>query len=567
MNSIASHQLSFGPGGAIGATAPADPESLLVGVGALRDSTEAAFLATGSQLIDVANLLADAKSAALSIDSLAQFDLLNQLRSEAGHQAKTFAALASEFAETQSGIRKLASELTVLGHDLQAVGRSVVTMRSVVLNARVTLASLRMQDMNMRSFAESGQSVVAEISELLMRFEQTMNNILKAVDQTQLMVGQIDATMRSEVLSAFEDLMRDLAGFDEGVRAVSGRSAELSRKLQSLFEATSLAVSGLQVGDSTRQQLDHIAAILSRPEADHPALAALATALLQAASQTHSAMLDQLQASVGQMTIGLSDLVEGHLSRFFGAPGQTVDAGKLIDGSARLARAIAALHPMQELTRALGQTMADEFDAFRSLISKGEGVQDSTHLIGINAVLSCMRLGQEGAALKVVAEQLQVISEEVGDRFVTIRTVLAAISKLGDEITSGTSRLVQQSIHVPEQLIDTIVPMVRSVVGYLEPAQLAIARLQEGLSGLSFDFGPANLHRHQLEALASRSPEPDGPPRTAEIADATLAEIHALFTMEREREAFRTIFPDRDEAACRVASSEPQAPVDDGFFL
>ena len=567
MKSILPHLRSFGPGEPVTDVPGSAEPGLLASVVALRDSTEAAFLATGSQLIDVANLLADAKMAAATLDSLAQIDLLNQLRAEADSQSHTFATLASEFADTQSGIFRLASELAGLGHDLQGVGRSVVTMRSVVLNARVTQASLLMQDRNLLSFAESGQVVVAEISDLLMRFETTMDDILKAVDQTQHTVGQIDTTMRSDVLTAFGVLMQDLSGFDEGVRSVSGRSVELSRKLQSLIEATSRAVSGLQVGDSTRQQLDHIAAILSCPDADDPVLTALVGALLQTASHTHSAMLEQLQASVTEMTEGLSDLVAAHLSDFFGASGGTVDATQLVQDCASLAQAIAALHPMQDLTRSLGQTMTDEFDAFRGLISKGEGVQDSTHLIGINAVLSCMRLGQDGAALKVVAEQLQVISHEVGGRFATIRTALAGISTLGDQITSGTSRLVQQSIQVPEQLIGTIVPMVKSVVGYLEPAQQAIARLQERLSVLRFDFGPANLHRRQLETLAGSIVASVSPLPSGHIPDAALAEIFSSFTMERERDAFRSVLPDRAESFEQVGSTDKNPQADDLFFL
>jgi hypothetical protein len=267
------------------------------------------------------------------------------------------------------------------------------------------------------------------------------------------------------------------------------------------------------------------------------------------------------------MTTGLSDLVVDHLSGFFGTPGQTVDAAKLIDDSARLSQAIAALHPMQELTRTLGQTMADEFDAFRGLVSKGEGVQDSTHLIGINAVLSCMRLGQDGAALKVVAEQLQVISQEVGGRFATIRTALAGVSTLGDQITSGTSRLVQQSIQVPEQLIETIVPMVRSVVGYLDPAQQAITNLQDRLAGMTFDFTPANQHRRQLEALAAGSTANSAAPQSDPIPDADLAQIFASFTMERERDAFRTALPGRIEAALAGCATEPEAATEDAFFL
>lgn len=567
MNSIVSHGEAFLPDQTVSGPHPGADAGLLARVVALRDSTEDAFLSTGTQLIDIATLLDVARTAALSIDSLAQIDLLNRLRTEAEMQAVSFAALSSEFAETQSGIRTLACEAAALGHDLLAVGRSVVTMRSVVLNARVTLASLSMQDLNLRSFAESGQAVVAEISDLLVHFEQTMEDIQKSVDQTQLMVGQIDATMRTEVVRAFDALMHDLSGFEGGVRAVSGRGAELSRMLQSLIDATGRAVSGLQIGDSTRQQLDHISAILARPDAEDPVYAALVAALLQEASQANSSMLDQLQASVSEMTSGLSDLVNLHLSGFFGSPGETVEAARLIDGCERLAQAIAALNPMQELTIELGQSMAERFDAFRHLVSKGEGVQDSTHLIGINAVLSCMRLGQEGAALKVVAEQLQVTSHEVGGRFATIRTALARINMLGDQITTGTSRLVQQSIHVPEHLIATIVPMIQSVFGYLEPAQRAIAKLQDRLSGLSFDFEPANLHRLDLEALAAQAPYRPGRIASDHLSDATLTQIYTMFTMERERQAFRSVLPDRAEAVSVAIQADGKDQGDDDFFL
>lgn len=98
---------------------------------------------------------------------------------------------------------------------------------------------------------------------------------------------------------------------------------------------------------------------------------------------------------------------------------------------------------------------------------------------------------------------------------------------------------------MPKPLSDTIVPMVVSVVGYLEPAQLSIARLQERAAVPSFDFGPANLHRRQVEALAKHVPDPVKALSSEPLADARLPEIHALFTMERERDAFRSVFPGR----------------------
>jgi hypothetical protein len=429
------------------------------------------------------------------------------------------------------------------------------------------LAALRIRDRNLVSFADNGQAVVVEISALLTGFGQTMDAILKAVERTQGTVGQIDATMQTDVLSAFQAIMQDLSGFESGIRAVSGRGAELAAKLQAMIDATSRAVAGLQVGDRTRQELDHVAAILSDPDGTDPVCLALSAALLQSAARTHGAMVDQLQDSVRLMTAGLKDLVEGYLAGFFSGSGQTVEAAALIEGCDRLGLGIAALQPMQELMHELGQTMSEAFDAFRDLISRGEGVQDSTHLIGINAVVSCMRLGQDGAALKVVAEQLQEVSRDVGGRFAAIRTALSEVSLLGDQITSGTSGLVRQSIEVPEQLIESIVPMVRSVVSYLEPAESAISRLQDRLSHLAFDFGPANRHRAALDTLAAGLPVATPIATSVQLSDAKLGQLLAMFTMEEEREVLRALLPDRSITAAPQALPEVTSEDGDSFFF
>jgi methyl-accepting chemotaxis protein len=548
-------------------TPVAADSSLLGQVTSLRDSTEEVFLSTGTQLIEVATLLDAARAAAQSLDQLAKVDLIDRFRVEADSQSGAFETLAADFAVSRTGIQAATSALRKLDHAISDVRRSIVTMRIVVLNARVNLASLSAEDQSLSSFAEGGQAVVAVSTDLLVRLETALSVIQIAVEKTETMVDRIGGALTTSVLGAFKVLMTDVSSFEGGIHDIRDRGAELSRKLQDMLDATRHAVTGLQVGDSTRQQLDHVIAILSRPEGQQPALQSLAAELLRNAAQTHSVMLDQLRASMAEMTNGLSDLVDTHLRSFFGSNGPVVDAETLLDGSARLTHAIEALHPLQDETRKLSEAMAVEFEAFRGLILEGEGVQESALMIGINAVLSCRRMDQGSAALKVVAEQLQVVSREVGERFAAIRTILDRVSTLGGEITSGTDRLVRQSIDVPKKLSGSIGPMINAVAAHLEPAQQAIARLHERLAGLAFDFGPALKHSHQLSDLAADLSAPARPMQSDQVPDATLAEIYAMFTIEREREIFRLVLPDRVAAASATGFSAPSMEMDDGFLL
>ncbi len=240
---------------------------------------------------------------------------------------------------------------------------------------------------------------------------------------------------------------------------------------------------------------------------------------------------------------------------------------KLDEDRNQLTQAIAILHPMQEQTRVLARAIAEEFATFRGLITWGEDVQDGMSLLGINAVLSCARLGQDGAALKLIAEQLQSVSQGVGTRFASIRSALDTISTLGSEIIANTDRLMRHMIDMPERLIAQIDPMLREIIDNLDPLQDAVALLQTRVSRLTFDFAPAQRHSRALAELASQTQSSLGPVGSDALSDASLAQIYAIFTIETERDLFRAVMPDRAEAVAAAVFTETKAEIDDLFFL
>lgn len=542
-------------------------DDLLGQVTALRDETESVFLTTGSQLIEISALLDTAQQGALSLDQLASGGHLDRLREEADAQMAVFGGLLSDFERVDAHVITLTTLLGQLSEDLQNVRRSVVMMRMVVLNARVTLATLHARDQRLSNFAEDGQNVVAETVDLLSQFENAVRAIGKVVDKTTVAVRETQAALAVGVLAAVRSLTQDVAGFEAGVRAIGRQGNALPASLQSLLDATAAAVSGLQVGDSTRQQLDHAVFILALPEADDPALRTLAEALIIDAADVHSRTLAALRQDVGRMIASVKTLVEGHLAGFMEASGRSSAPERLQEGTVRLDDAIRALHPLQSQAAALELEMKREFDAFRQLICRGEAVQESTRLIGINAVLSCTRLGSGGLALKVVAEQLQAVAGEVGARFSAMRATLENIGVQGVETATAIAGALRNSIEMPERLVIAINPLVAEVTRHLQPVNIAIQSLQDRLKDIHIDFDPALRHCQRLQTVSANLALPSVPPISDQVDDDVLARIAAIFTIERERDVFRAVLPDRSGLLASTAGGWNSGMQDDGFLL
>ncbi len=540
---------------------------LLSQIEAIRDATEGVFLSTGSQLIELSSLLDTAREGAMSLDRIVRGGLLDRLRDEALAQSHSFDELTQGFQKVDASIAALTSSLRELGADLDDVRRSVVTMRMVVLNVRVTLASLHARDQSLTNFADDGQAVVAEIVALLNKFEAAMPAISALVGDIALEVRHISGNLDLGVLVAFRQLMQDVGSFEAGARAVSGKGQALSTKLQLLLRATAAAVSGLQVGDSTRQQLDHVAFILSQPAAADPVMQALAESLIVDAANFHGRTLANLRKSVGQMIDGLKHLYEVHLAGFLETLGKSARPEVLHEGVGRLDLAIKRLHPLQAKAVELERAMALEFDAFRALIARGEEVQQSTRQIGINAVLSCTRLGSGGQALKVVAEQLQFVAREVGSRFSAMRRTLDRIDMLGTETNLAIDRALRNSIEMPERLASSLGPLIKEVTECLLPVNTAVAGLCDQLGKLDIDFGPAQDHCGKLRQLADGFAPLTVLPKSDHLPDDLLSQIATRFTIERERDVFRSILPHRAGLLAVPSPKEVAGNLDDGFLM
>lgn len=546
--------------------ASADQVALLEDVKHLSDTTENVFLATGEQLMEIATLLETAIAAFNTLVDLSRDDLMHKLREKALGQEESFEELRLGFVDAGKKITGLTSMLRFLDREFHRVRRLVTTTRFVVVNAKTVLSSIPSQQQRLGHLTKEGSRVVEEMEGLLSQFESTLHGIGQSVGRMEQVVLLVGSTVDDNVRNAFDALISDITDFEENVQIIAGSGVETSLRLRGLQAATAKAVAGLQVGDSTRQRLDHVAFVLEHVSGDNSPLQDLAALLLDDAFQEQSEKLDQLKNSIATMITGLRDLVRTHLLEFSGSTERTLNASSLLAGAKRISTSVDALRPLRDEAGQRYQMLDRELDRFNGLIRQNEGVQIRIQHIGMDAVLACTRLGDDGKPLKVVAEQIQIVAQESGDHFGSIRETMREISELGRLVASETEDMVQRSIQVPATLSADFSPLITQVVATLSPIQSIVANLQGKTAAVKFDFTPAQAHTARLEWLAGQVPRFIPGKKTAPVSDAVLETLFRVFTIERERDVFRKVFPGHSMTV--NAASQPEADTEmDDFFL
>src|SRR5690606_35665174 len=257
-------------------------------------------------------------------------------------------------------------------------------------------------------------------------------------------------------------------------QAAAAGSAEPSRVSRQIVGRIGSAVMALQVGDATRQRLEHVEAALGNladvladkpvhglsigEEAKAETLAALATlqqALLTSAAEDFDREVQEAETALDALAADASVIME-RSRNLYGSDNGSASAMAALNAQLRTASAI--LRDC-ETERAKLETVATAVhDTVGVLLGHVAAVQDieaNMRLVSLNAAVRCAQLGPRGASLNVIATQLRELTSE------TVVAAEAAMSQLdqsselakafGAEATGDSAgqigRLEQQANH------------------------------------------------------------------------------------------------------------------------
>ena len=567
-----------------------------------RERIETAFLDVGARLGDASTLLNRIVEAfeALprDLDGPQMDEAMGRLAAFAGRARE----IANAFAAEKTDIERLLAAVNAATHPIFSLKRSVRMMGILAVNARIVAAGLVDAADEFEVFTTDIAELSASAARTVLAFSEGHDRLAKAVQGAADQFTRFEGAHRSTLAQLAANLDQGLAEVGERRRTSGGRSAETLRISQAIAARVASAVMALQVGDATRQRVQHgeealttlaawleghAAAEIAVPEAERADVAAVTLNLLQAQLRATIASFaaDTTEAEAILRALAAdADVAIADCRRLYGdgdAGGSPVAVlGEHMRQAGRLLRECADERgQLDQLATIVGGMV-------EVLLGHVEAVQEieaNMRLVGLNAAVKCAQLGPRGASLGVIADQLRELTRELVPAARTALDRLEEATAAAHAFTTGsTSRLASEVVRLEAEGASSV-ELLAGVDGRLREALATLEHdggkatglLSEAARGLG---GHADLAESLADVEALLAEAATGPTVGGEanetVANA-LARLRRLYSMEAERSihdriaaAFGAVAGEPAKAAAAShAAAEPATSTEDVLFF
>jgi hypothetical protein len=538
-----------------------------------RQKIDEIFVNVGEKLTRSASLLEQISAAFEALPG----ELDRPELAEATQQLATVSIRAGEisaaFAREQGDLTRLVELVGSAQRPVEDLRRSIRMMGILSINARVVSASVRGLE-NSDVFTSDIATLSSSAFETIGLFSQVYETLAHQVREA----AATRARFEQRHSSSLDDLSRKIALSVNEVTAQRQRSAEESsetaRVTRSINQGVMTAVMALQVGDATRQRVEHVEHSLAISSELAPetgtAIAALGAAQLNDTIATLDAEVAEAQRALGTLADDAQQITI-RSQQVYGEGGTGGSALSLLSEQTRLA--VMVLRDCEGERQKLGEVTSAVEATVKQMIGHVEAVQDieaNMRLVSLNAAIRCAQLGTEGAALNVIARQLRDLTGETvaaadaaADRLrQTAELALAFSAAAGDETLNQVARLERQALD-GLGLMESVETRIRTALVVLGQAAPKVASLLNAAISDFSDHGAIaealadvemQLTEQGQDAATSASPG-------TELAE-TLARIRRSYTMEGERRIHDGMWGRPEPAVAKVTTED-----DDGLGL
>lgn len=549
-----------------------------------RERIESAFLNVGARLGQCAVMLSRISSVfeALPRDLESEEMLEATRRLEAvGERAQQIAAA---FATEQEHIAQLARVVIAAEHPISELRKTVKMIGIVAINARVVAAGIvgELDDFEVFTtdiaiLSESATRTIADFSRV---YRQLTDEVHKADDQRL----HFEATHKDTLTGLAGRLGTNLALVTQRRQEAANGGAETGRLSRQITGRIATAVSALQIGDMTRQRVEHIEASLTTlhdmlkdatslgdevvltGDWQEPLTAAirdLQSSQLADTTQSFNREVVEAEDALRQLAADSKTVID-HSHNLYGN-GNKQEASPLASLNAELRRASIVLADCEAERAKLDRVAADVDATVQVLLGHVEAVGEieaNMRLVSLNAAVRCAQLGPKGTALNVIARQLRQLTGETvisAEAAMSNLTEAAKLAQLFNDASSGDRagqvRQLEEEAVASMALLETVESRLAAALHILaDDGPKAVRLLAQAASG--FD-GHAGIAESMLdvqvgvESLAVNAVFDADDQTSLDSIAPVLQKLRKRYTMESERLLHDALFgaPPQTEAA------------------
>jgi hypothetical protein len=544
---------------------------------------DARFVAAGEALAQahgiVEQLLAELESVINALGRDAAEAAVNNMLAAADRLEQ----LPQVQAARREGLERIAKGAQPLRHQIGQVMRTLDFLRICGLNIRVTAAG------------QNGFSAFADtMSDRLDLGEREMAGIGADIEQLIASIPaliEVDRRLSEECARVIPQVPRKLAADAAALQrhqaedaARAERIAAVARDIRSKVAG---AIGAMQIGDITRQRLEHVATGLRAvidlrqhgdPAAPDAVLAATGHVVALLGAQTADAIAGFHRESL-RLTESLAGIAPSTAALLeIKAEGARVQAGgdkaaflAALEQSVTDVRAVTTkLRDTDMRAQSLGASTSQSAERLAARLRIVHRVNEDVHLMAWNTDLRCYRLGDEGKALAMVAAEVRsfaTILATVSDAIrVSVETLVGAVAALRDPD-------VEQDVDPAEALVASLACIhegavrMREGMERLDSHAASVTGIIDTTSrAIDCEAEYGELLRQAAERLAllgTRCTLPDD--ATAMLLAPLLDQLARIYTMASERAVHQSfaLLPPNDP---QQGLEDSDGDDDDGLF-
>jgi hypothetical protein len=464
--------------------------------------------------------------------------------------------------------------------EVEAMREIMRYLRTFAVTMKITGAQL----FDFSSFAEEIRERIQEGAEEVESFGQQLQEMQDQIVRARAISAGMVAEYSGAVPDIVEELHRNIVKIGQEHEAMALLAGDVKQQAQGVQGKIATVLSNLQIGDITRQRIEHIRSAFdilesfidetSELDPAEEAQMRLRVARL-AATQMDETLRDFLGGCADVLRVMSSFAADAQnvleiRDRIVGLPG----AKGAISLSA-LQESVAGAHALVSKVEASGA------DADRTAISvvttaqtllEGiriiQQIEIDIHHMALNSTLRCHRLGEAGRSVDVVSAELRTFAahlERPAGKIVSTLHELEQISQgFGSDVINDGDRISVPLANALSAIRGICTQVDEGLLDFAAEGQNVFSTISGAISTLDFESELGEALRECLTLISTLAvgnlKDDDAYPDAVTMLGA---KIFSIYSMAQERDIHRTLFPAAPEQAVVSPSAEALKDDDD----
>jgi hypothetical protein len=422
----------------------------------------------------------------------------------AGWTASGIDAATAQIGALSAGIAQEAEGLSALDVRLRTIGTCIGGLLDVhrgltllAVNSAIVSSGLADESGDMLDFAAEIRALLQASERVMAGYARSQESALRQLGAAAVAHASFRRRQGPQLQEVAMRLRRALGEMAARRRRVKQATGELQARADSITASVGIMIAALQVGDATRQRIEHVVEGLEAladglegdarpwcaglPSAERDALAragaALQAALLRAAGETFGAEVARISDALARLGEDAQDMVTGGAALFGGDSAAEGSFLTALERDLQFASVLLAEAGARRQEVDLAMTAVDGvMNALRDGLAAVQGASLDLRLVGLNAAFRCARLGPRGVALAAIARELRAEASRMAGGAAALSTAMDQGLAAGTAIRSGGAAVKAAALAATTGAMDASLAVLQSSGSMMD---LAMARLAE----------------------------------------------------------------------------------------